>query len=227
MNELTLREAIDGGQLTALTKKLDEFNLSVRCANGLAVAGAQYLWEVAGMTEAELLKTKNIGRKSFHEVQEILEEHKLSLGMLFATDLNDAIREKCERGPASFKDTVDAAQRTEPIDYCALRPSELVLLVPTILKERRARLDNEYDMFSGLLGAISVGLTVIVNDTTPEPIRRFMEETGGQPTSEQIYERRKTLSTESKTVVSALSGGWNSLPILRQVSVALKLLEEP
>lgn len=207
MEALTLAEAYVGGKFDALTKKLEEFNLSVRCTGKLERVGVEYLWEAAIMTEVALLKTKNFGRKSLHEIKEILAEHGLSLEMQFATDLSDAIREKCERAPKPSTDADGDAPRTEPIDYRTLKPSELVLLVPTVLKERRARLDNEYDMFSGLLGAISAGLTVVVNDTTPEPIRRFMEETDGHPTSEQIYERRETLSAKSKTVVSALSGG--------------------
>ena len=54
-----------------------------RCArpNCLQNAGIEYIWQLVEKTEAEMLKTKNFGRKSLNEIKEILSELGLSLGM--------------------------------------------------------------------------------------------------------------------------------------------------
>ncbi|MFZ5478707.1 MAG: DNA-directed RNA polymerase subunit alpha [Myxococcota bacterium] len=65
----------------ALFKRVDELDLSVRSANCLQNAGIEYIWQLVEKTEAEMLKTKNFGRKSLNEIKEILSELGLSLGM--------------------------------------------------------------------------------------------------------------------------------------------------
>jgi len=64
-----------------LFKTVDELELSVRSANCLQNADIRYIYELVEKTEADLLKTKNFGRKSLNEVKEILAEMGLSLGM--------------------------------------------------------------------------------------------------------------------------------------------------
>jgi len=65
----------------ALLKKVDELELSVRSANCLQNAGIEYIWQLVERSEAEMLKTKNFGRKSLNEIKEILQDMGLSLGM--------------------------------------------------------------------------------------------------------------------------------------------------
>lgn len=65
----------------SLFKRVDELDLSVRSANCLQNAGIEYVWQLVEKTEAEMLKTKNFGRKSLNEIKEILSELGLSLGM--------------------------------------------------------------------------------------------------------------------------------------------------
>ena len=65
----------------ALFKRVDELELSVRSANCLQNAGIEYIWQLVEKTEAEMLKTKNFGRKSLNEIKEILQDMGLSLGM--------------------------------------------------------------------------------------------------------------------------------------------------
>jgi DNA-directed RNA polymerase subunit alpha len=65
----------------ALFRRVDELDLSVRSANCLQNAGIEYVWHLVEKTEAEMLKTKNFGRKSLNEIKEILSEFGLSLGM--------------------------------------------------------------------------------------------------------------------------------------------------
>lgn len=64
-----------------LNRKVDELELSVRSANCLQNANIRYIGELCMKTEAEMLKTKNFGRKSLNEIKEILSEMGLSLGM--------------------------------------------------------------------------------------------------------------------------------------------------
>lgn len=65
----------------ALFKRVDELELSVRSQNCLQNAGIEYIWQLVEKSEAEMLKTKNFGRKSLNEIKEILGELNLSLGM--------------------------------------------------------------------------------------------------------------------------------------------------
>jgi len=64
-----------------LYKRVDELELSVRSANCLQNAGIEYIYQLVERSEAEMLKTKNFGRKSLNEIKEILAELGLSLGM--------------------------------------------------------------------------------------------------------------------------------------------------
>jgi DNA-directed RNA polymerase subunit alpha len=64
-----------------LFRSVDELELSVRSANCLKNADIRYIGELVQKSEAEMLKTKNFGRKSLNEIKEILTEMGLSLGM--------------------------------------------------------------------------------------------------------------------------------------------------
>jgi len=60
---------------------VDELELSVRSANCLRNANITKIYQLVNRTEAEMLKTKNFGRKSLNEIKELLSELGLSLGM--------------------------------------------------------------------------------------------------------------------------------------------------
>ena len=64
-----------------LFRSVDELELSVRSANCLKNANIRLIGELVQKTEAEMLKTKNFGRKSLNEIKEILTEMGLALGM--------------------------------------------------------------------------------------------------------------------------------------------------
>ena len=66
--------------LKALTKSVEELELSVRSYNCLKNANIKTLGELVQKTDTEMLKTRNFGRKSLNEIKEILEEMGLSLG---------------------------------------------------------------------------------------------------------------------------------------------------
>ena len=64
-----------------LYRTVEDLELSVRSANCLKNANITYIGELVQRTEAEMLKTKNFGRKSLNEIKQLLEEMDLSLGM--------------------------------------------------------------------------------------------------------------------------------------------------
>lgn len=64
-----------------LLRSVNELELSVRSYNCLKNANIQTIGELVQKTEAEMLKTKNFGRKSLNEIKEILAEMGLSFGM--------------------------------------------------------------------------------------------------------------------------------------------------
>lgn len=66
-----------------LFRRIDELELSVRSSNCLENANIKYIGELVQKTEAEMLRTKNFGRKSLNEIKEILGEMNLNLGMKF------------------------------------------------------------------------------------------------------------------------------------------------
>jgi DNA-directed RNA polymerase subunit alpha len=64
-----------------LYRSVNELELSVRAANCLRNANIKTIADLVQKTEAEMLKTKNFGKKSLNEIKEILAEMGLSLGM--------------------------------------------------------------------------------------------------------------------------------------------------
>lgn len=82
-DEPVLEEEEDEGENwpPGLWKRVDELELSVRSQNCLQNAGIEYIYQLVEKSEAEMLKTKNFGRKSLNEIKEILSEMDLSLGM--------------------------------------------------------------------------------------------------------------------------------------------------
>ena len=64
-----------------LYRSVEELELSVRSANCLKNADILKIYQLVSKTEAEMLKTKNFGRKSLNEIKEVLAEMGLHLGM--------------------------------------------------------------------------------------------------------------------------------------------------
>jgi len=64
-----------------LFRSVDELELSVRSYNCLKNANIQTIGELVQKTDAEMLKTRNFGKKSLNEIKSILTEMGLSLGM--------------------------------------------------------------------------------------------------------------------------------------------------
>ncbi len=69
-----------------LKRSVEELELSVRSYNCLKNADIKTIGELVQKTEAEMLKTKNFGRKSLNEIKEILAEMGFSFGMKLGED---------------------------------------------------------------------------------------------------------------------------------------------
>jgi len=83
-----------------LFRTVEELELSVRSANCLKNANMTYIYELVQKTEAELLRTKNFGRKSLEEIKEKLAKMGLHIGIklpdLPSPDEIEARRKKME-----------------------------------------------------------------------------------------------------------------------------------
>lgn len=64
-----------------LDKNVEDLELSVRSANCLKNADIQFIGQLVQKTDAEMLKTKNFGRKSLNEIKALLSQHELTLNM--------------------------------------------------------------------------------------------------------------------------------------------------
>jgi DNA-directed RNA polymerase subunit alpha len=71
----------DTGINEHLFRSVDELELSVRSYNCLKNANIRTIGELVQKTDAEMLKTRNFGKKSLNEIKSILVEMGLSLGM--------------------------------------------------------------------------------------------------------------------------------------------------
>ncbi len=80
----TIEEPIEravGTMNEVLNRSVEELELSVRSYNCLKNANIQTIGDLVQKTEAEMLRTKNFGRKSLNEIKEILGGLSLSFGM--------------------------------------------------------------------------------------------------------------------------------------------------
>lgn len=73
------RGAVQGSEI--LSRSVEELELSVRSYNCLKNANIQTIGDLVVKTEAEMLRTKNFGRKSLNEIKEILSTLGMSFGM--------------------------------------------------------------------------------------------------------------------------------------------------
>jgi DNA-directed RNA polymerase subunit alpha len=79
-----------------LKRSVEELELSVRSYNCLKNADIKTIGELVQKTEAEMLKTKNFGRKSLNEIKEILSEMGLSFGMKLDPEGKPVLPQKAE-----------------------------------------------------------------------------------------------------------------------------------
>jgi DNA-directed RNA polymerase subunit alpha len=80
-----------------LFRNVDELELSVRASNCLKTANIRTIADLVQKSEAELLKTKNFGKKSLNEIKTILGEMGLALGMRLDPEELERLRTQYER----------------------------------------------------------------------------------------------------------------------------------
>lgn len=97
------RGPTEGLPVDLFLRPIDELEFSVRAHNCLIGAGIKRVIDLVNLTDDEVLKIKNFGRKSLREVKEILQAFGLRLGMnVKELDLKKAIKEK-EEGSVSHE----------------------------------------------------------------------------------------------------------------------------
>ena len=80
-----------------LFRSVDELELSVRASNCLKSANIRTIAELVPKTEAELLKTKNFGKKSLNEIKTVLGAMGLSLDTRLDPEELERLRAQYER----------------------------------------------------------------------------------------------------------------------------------
>ncbi|MCH5312965.1 MAG: DNA-directed RNA polymerase subunit alpha [Helicobacter sp.] len=89
--------AENSGELKTLMIKIDMLNLSARCFNCLDRSGLKYVGELVIMSENELKNIKNMGKKSYDEIAEKLEELGYPVGGEIAEDVLQLLNRKLAR----------------------------------------------------------------------------------------------------------------------------------
>ena len=70
--------------LSTLNTKIKDISLSIRTRNCLRNKKIDYMWQLVEVTESELLKAKNLGRKSFNELKKLISDLSIDFGHHFS-----------------------------------------------------------------------------------------------------------------------------------------------
>ncbi len=98
LSEVTVNDAGEEPvELKDLIVKIDDLNLSARSFNSLDRAGLKYLGELVLMSEVEVKNIKNLGKKSFDEIQEKLETLGFPTENILPENVASALRRKLEQ----------------------------------------------------------------------------------------------------------------------------------
>ena len=98
LSEVTVNESGEEPvELKDLIVKIDDLNLSARSFNSLDRAGLKFLGELVLMSEVEVKNIKNLGKKSFDEIQEKLESLGFPIDNTLPENVASALRRKLEQ----------------------------------------------------------------------------------------------------------------------------------
>ncbi len=98
LSEVTVSDAGEEPvELKDLIVKIDDLNLSARSFNSLDRAGLKFLGELVLMSEVEVKNIKNLGKKSFDEIQEKLESLGFPIENTLPENVASALRRKLEQ----------------------------------------------------------------------------------------------------------------------------------
>ncbi|WP_104629504.1 DNA-directed RNA polymerase subunit alpha [Helicobacter bizzozeronii] len=87
----------DSLEVKELTMKVEELNLSARCFNCLDKIGIKYVGELVLMDSYELKGIKNLGKKSYDEIAEKLEQLKYPVGSELSSDFKVSLKAKIDK----------------------------------------------------------------------------------------------------------------------------------
>lgn len=87
----------DSLEAKELVMKVEELNLSARCFNCLDKIGIKYVGELVLMDSYELKSIKNLGKKSYDEITEKLEQLKYPVGSELSGDFKASLKAKIEK----------------------------------------------------------------------------------------------------------------------------------
>jgi DNA-directed RNA polymerase subunit alpha len=98
LSEVTVSDSSEEPvELKDLVVKIDDLNLSARSFNSLDRAGLKFLGELVLMSEVEVKNIKNLGKKSFDEIQEKLEALGFPIENTLPENVASALRRKLEQ----------------------------------------------------------------------------------------------------------------------------------
>jgi DNA-directed RNA polymerase subunit alpha len=83
-------------ELKRLGARIEELGLSARSFNCLDRSNIKYIGEIVMMSQNDLKEVKNLGKKSFEEILEKINEYGYSVGQELPDDLVNAIKKKIE-----------------------------------------------------------------------------------------------------------------------------------
>jgi DNA-directed RNA polymerase subunit alpha len=93
---VTIERAEESPELKKLTERIDELGLSARSFNCLDRSNIKYVGEIVMMSQNDLKNVKNLGKKSFEEIVEKLNEFGFEVGADLSDDLVNALKKKIE-----------------------------------------------------------------------------------------------------------------------------------
>lgn len=158
-----------------LLLRVGELNLSTRASNVLLNIGAEFVGDIVVMTELELLKEKNCGRRSVTEILNKLRELDLQLGMqLSGWSQSNARKMRAALNVA--KNPLLASMRTVQLPQARSLEEELQSIVRALVNDRNCEITLKVFGWSGK-GQRTLESVGLEYEMTRERIRQIADKT--------------------------------------------------
>jgi DNA-directed RNA polymerase subunit alpha len=93
---VSIERAEESAELKKLTSRIEELGLSARSFNCLERSSIKMIGEIVLMSENDLKNVKNLGKKSFEEILEKVQEYGFAVGTDLSDDLVSSLKKKIE-----------------------------------------------------------------------------------------------------------------------------------
>jgi DNA-directed RNA polymerase subunit alpha len=93
---VSIERAEESAELKKLTSRIEELGLSARSFNCLDRSNIKIIGEIVLMSENDLKNVKNLGKKSFEEILEKVQEFGFAVGTDLSDDLVSSLKKKIE-----------------------------------------------------------------------------------------------------------------------------------